>query len=278
MNIILILLFQLLLTLFLFIYCRRKLVLQVIALRHQLSVLLRNRKRPNHRNRDRFLWVWLARIWSEWKDHLAIVKPEAVIKWHKQGFAKFWRWKSRTSKPGRPKTPWEHIKLIRRMSKENPGWDEDKIADELELKIGIRHSTSTIRRHMVKRKPTPEQGQRWRTFIKNQADQIFACDFVIQYTVFFHIYYIFAIMEISTRRIVHLRITDHPSLYWVKQQLREATGDKVPRFIIHDNDGMYGQYRTAVQDSETGKRRRYRCSLDYWLGEVMNIKGIPTPY
>jgi len=278
MNIILILLFQLFLTLFLFIYCRRKLVIQIIALRHQLSILLRQKKKPKLRNRDRFLWVWLSRIWTDWKEHLVIVKPETVIKWHRQGFSRFWRWKSRTNKVGRPKIPWEHIKLIRRISKENPSWGEDKIADELELKIGIRHSTSTIRRYMVKRKASPEQSQRWRTFIKNHADQIFACDFVIQYTIFFHIYYIFAVMEISTRRIVHFNLTAHPSLDWVKQQLREATGEKVPRFIIHDNDGIYGQYRAAVRDSKTGKNRRYRCALDYWLAEVMSIRGIPTPY
>ena len=131
---------------------------------------------------------------------------------------------------------------------------------------------------MVKKPPDPGRSQRWRTFIKNHAGEIFACDFAVQYTIFFQVYYVFVVMEVGTRRIVHSNLTRYPSLDWVKQQLREATGEKAPRFLIHDNDGIYGQCRSEARDKGTGRRRRYRCALDYWLALVMNIKGIPTPY
>ena len=89
-------------------------------------------------------------------------------------------------------------------------------------------------------------------------------------------------MELGSRRIVHFNITENPNLEWVKQQLREATTSKVPRFLIHDNDGIFGQFsyknRTWAIDKKTGHRRTFRCRLDQWLYQVMNITGIPTPY
>ena len=79
-------------------------------------------------------------------------------------------------------------------------------------------------------------------FVKNHAKEIFACDFLTQHTITFRVFYIFAVMEVGSRRNVHFNITEHPILEWVKQQLREATIDLVPRFLIHDNDGIFGQF------------------------------------
>jgi len=73
-----------------------------LALRHQLGVLQRSVKRPQLRQRDRIFWVWLSRLWPSWRDSLAIVKPETVIRWHRDGFKLYWRWMSR-GKVGRPK-------------------------------------------------------------------------------------------------------------------------------------------------------------------------------
>jgi putative transposase len=86
-------------------------------------------------------------------------------------------------------------------------------------------------------------------------------------------------MEVGTRRIVHVNVTSHPTLPWVRQQIREATGwDESPRFLVHDNDAIFGQYGKRVTVARGDRTRSYRCHLDQWLGEVMGIEGLPIPY
>ena len=87
----------------------------------------------------------------------------------------------------------------------------------------------------------------------------------------------FVVLALDTRRVVHCAVTASPSLAWVKQQLREATawGD-TPRFLLHDNDGIFGQFR--CRSAKTGSTRTYRCALDKWLEEVLGLTGIPIPY
>jgi len=111
---------------------RNKLILENLALRQQLTVQQRSIKRIKLRNRDRFFWFLLSRFWRDWKSALLIVKPQTVVKWHRQGFKLYWRWKSR-SKPGRPKVSKEICDLIKRMSLENPTWGAPRIHSELQL-------------------------------------------------------------------------------------------------------------------------------------------------
>ncbi len=253
---------------------KRALVLENLALRQQLSIYKRAQKRPRLRSTDRAFWAWLSMLWGDWKTPLILVQPETVIRWHRQGFKLYWRRKSRTKKVGRPKIPCEHINFIRRMSADNPNWGEDKIFEELDLKFGIKHSTSTIRKYMVKR--SPGDRQTWRTFIKNHGHEIFACDFLTQHTAFFAVIYVFVVMELDTRRIVHINITQQPSLPWVKKQILHLSAfDCSPRFLLHDNDGIFGQFGCSREGSD-GKR--HRCHLDLWLGQVLDVKGIPTPF
>jgi putative transposase len=102
---------------------RAALQLENVALRHQISVLQRSaKKRPRLHVIDRLLWVWLSRVWADWRSTLVIVKPETVVGWHRKAFRLFWTWKIRSGKPGRPAVPREVRDLIRRMGKENPGW------------------------------------------------------------------------------------------------------------------------------------------------------------
>jgi putative transposase len=197
-----------------------------------------------------------------------------VIDWHRRGFRRYWRWRSR--KPGRPRIPAEHIAFIRRISTDQPGWGEDRIADELAIKLGVRHSTSTIRRYMVRRLE-PRGGQTWKTFIRNHASQMFALDLLTQYTAVFTIVYVLVVMEIASRRIVLINATTSPGLAWVKQQIRQASAwGKSPRFLIHDNDGVFGQFGDRRPRGKKG--RHYRCHLDVWLADAMGIEGIPIPY
>ncbi|MBN1610636.1 MAG: hypothetical protein JW940_28660 [Polyangiaceae bacterium] len=144
------------------------------------------------------------------------------------------------------------------------------------IKLGVRHSTSTIRSYMVRRS-TARGGQTWKTFINNHARQVFAVDFLTQTTAFFAVVYIFVVMEVGSRRIVATNATTSPSLEWAKQQIRQVTAwGQTPRFLVHDNDEIFGQYRDRQARADRG--RRYRCQLDQWLAEVMGIRGLPIPY
>ena len=253
---------------------RGSLALENLALRQQLATYARKKERPRLNPGDRAFWVALSRVWQSWRSPLVMVKPATVIDWHRRGFRRYWRWRSR--KPGRPRIADEHIAFIRRISAEQPGWGEDRIAEELAIKLGVKHSTSTIRRYMVKRR-RPRGGQTWKTFVRNHASQMFAVDFLTQYTALFSTVYIFVVMEIASRRIVLINVTTSPGLQWVKQQLRQATAwARSPRFLIHDNDGVFGQFRDRKRRGN--KQRRYRCHLDVWLADVMGIEGIPIPY
>jgi transposase InsO family protein len=156
------------------------------------------------------------------------------------------------------------------MSRDNPSWGEDKINEELRVKFGVRHSTSAIRKYMARRRPRRD-GQKWRTFIKNHSHELFACDFMTQHTALFTTVYVFVVMEIGTRRIVHCNVTESPALDWVKIQIRDiAAFDRKPRFLLHDNDGIFGQFGW--------RKGGFRCHLDRWLSTMMDIKGLPTPY
>jgi hypothetical protein len=213
-------------------------------------------------------------LWSRWRDPLVIVKPDTVIGWHRQGFKLLWKLRS---KLGRPLIPCEHIHFIRTISREHPELGEDQIALELETKLGMRHSPSTIRRYRWTRPAAPQRpcrrSQSWRTFLKNQGHSIWACDFVVQFTALFIPVYIFVIVEIGSRRIVWVNGTTSPSLDWVKAQIRQTCPfEEKPKFLIHDNDGIFGQFRKPAE------RRPFRCELDRWLSHVMNIRGIPIPY
>jgi putative transposase len=188
---------------------RRSLALENLALRQQLATYARAQKRPRLRPVERAFWVALSKAWQEWRSPLVFVKPATVIAWHRRGFQRYWRWRSR--KPGRPRIPLEHIALIRRISGDQPGWGEDRIAEELAIKLGIRHSTSTIRHYMVRRR-APRGGQTWKTFVKNHASQMFALDFLTQYTAVFTIVYVLVVMEIASRRIVLINATTSPGL------------------------------------------------------------------
>ena len=129
-------------------------------------------------------------------------------------------------------------------------------------------------------KPSRPRGDSmtWRTFLKNQADAIWMCDFCVQHTVRFTALYIFVIMELGSRKVVHINVTEHPTLAWVKQQIRDATFDTEPKYLIHDNDGIFGQLGKPVATEVNGKKVSCRSTLDAWLAETRGIRGIPTPY
>jgi len=137
-----------------------------------------------------------------------------------------------------PRIPADLQKLIAEMAVNDPIWGEERIADELLLKIGIRISPRTIRRYMSAKPRRPaDPKQRWMTFFRNHTKAIIASDFFIVVTATFQLVYVFVIMEIETRRILHFNVTQHPTAEWTIQQFRECiTGDEGYKFLIHNRD------------------------------------------
>src|SRR5215813_695050 len=214
-----------------------------LFLRKQLALYQERKVKPRRaHNATRLTLIWLSR-WFNWRQALAIVHPETFLRWHRQGFQLFWRWKSR---PGRPPIPVDLQALIRRMARENPSWGEERIANELLLKLGLRVSPRTVRKYIPKRQnPGPGKrvsSQRWTTFVRTHAQAIVACDFCVVVTATFRLLYVFVVMEHATRRIMHTNVTAHPTASWTLQQLREAIPDGHPyRFLLHDRDSIFSR-------------------------------------
>jgi len=259
---------------------RGDLLLEILALRQQLAIYQRQLQRPRLCRADRLFWIWLRRHWSRWRSALVIVTPETVLRWHRDGYRRHWRRRS-AGRRGRPPIPKALVGLIERMSRENPTWGEDRIALELRLKLGTRVAPSTVRRYLVR--SVGPQPSNWSRFVSSHASQMFALDFTTQYLWNYSVRHVLVVMAIDTRRIVHVAVTKHPTLDWVKQQIREATPfGQVPRFLLHDNDGIFGQFGRAGREKPAARKgagaRSYRCALDAWLGRVMGIRGLPIPY
>ncbi len=222
-----------------------QLVAENLLLRQQLVVLKRSVKRPRLTWTDRALFVLLARRLATWKDALIIVKPETVLRWHRQGFQRFWKRKSRATS-SQPKVPLETITLIKEMAANNRLWGAERIQGEL-LKLHIKVAKRTVQRYMRQVRPPRPSGQNWATFLRNHARDTWACDFLQLHDVLFRPLFAFLITELGSRRIVHVGVTRSPTDAWVTQQLREATPYGVaPRYLIHDNDTKYGPHFKAV--------------------------------
>ena len=212
-----------------------------LFLRKQLALCLERRIKPRRAtDATRLSLVLLSKLFA-WRDALVMVKPETLIRWHRRGFRLFWRWKSKPR--GRPCLPADLRMLIAEMARSNPTWGEERIAAELLLKLGIRISPRTVRRYIPDRGPGKGiSSQHWMTFVRNHAQAIVACDFFVSVTAAFRILYVFVVLEVGTRRIVHLNVTAHPTAAWTLQQFREVlTGERPYRFLIHDRDSIYSE-------------------------------------
>jgi hypothetical protein len=212
-----------------------------LFLRKQLA-LFQERQTKARRADDSTRWLMsFASRWFDWRNALVVVKPDTLIRWHRKGFRLFWRWKSRPV--GRPRLPKDIQVLILQMAAENPTWGEQHIANELKLKLSIRVSPRTVGKYLAqgpRRKPDPNQ--RWLTFVRNHAQAIVACDFFVVVTARFRILYVFVLMELGRRKILHVNVTDHPSAEWTHQQLREALpGDHPFHFLILDRDSIFSK-------------------------------------
>jgi hypothetical protein len=221
---------------------------EILALRHQINILRRSsQKRPRLRVSDRILWVWLSRLWSNWRSALLIVRPETILRWHRQGFRLYWRWKSRRA--GRPDTAQEIRALIRKMCLANPTWGAPRIHGEL-LKLGIEVSQTTVLKYMVRQPKPPSQS--WRTFLDNHIKQLVSIDFFVVPTINFKLMFVFLVLAHDRRRVIHFNVTEHPTAAWTAQQILQAfPWATAPRCLLRDRDSVYGEtFRRQVSSLE----------------------------
>ena len=245
---------------------RASLELELVALRHQVTVLRRLRPgRPQLSSLDRLLWVWLYRIWPQVIDAMVLVKPATVVQWHRKGFRLHWRWRSRC--PGRPKIGTEIRALIRRMSRANPLWGAPRIHGEL-LKLGIEISQATVGRWMPWRPKAPSPT--WRSFLRNHLPDLAAIDMFVVATATFQLLYTLIVLSLDRRRVVHFEVTPNPTQVWLFRPNDRglsvghctALSAAGPRQIVwsgipssRSSDGHHrGHYRPAITLAEPIRR------------------------
>ena len=170
-------------------------------------------------------------------DAIAIVRPETVVRWHRMGFAAYWRWKSRPL-GGRPRVGKEVRDLIRRMSFENSLWGATKIHGEL-LKLGIAVAQSTVSVYMVPRRDRPLQT--WKTFLRNHMEGIASIDLFVVPTIAFQQLFAFLVLGHKRRQLLWFAVTYNPTAEWLARQITEAfPWDTAAKYLIRDNDRAFG--------------------------------------
>ena len=208
-------------------------------LRQQLIILRRHVKQPAFKKSDRMLLVLLARAVRTWKQALFIAQPATLLRWHRQGFQLYWKYKSRAVTP-KLKISTETVVLIKEMARDNRLWGAERIRGEW-LKLGIRVCTRTIQKYMRPVRTAKPRGQNWKTFLHTHAEQIWACDFLPVTDLFFRSLFAFFIIELHSRKVNHIGVTRSPSDAWTAHQLREATAfGEGPKYLIRDHDGKFG--------------------------------------
>jgi putative transposase len=171
---------------------------------------------------------------------LAIVQPATGIRWHRDGFKRFWNRRSRAGRRGgRPGLGREVVNLIRKMSRSNVTWGAPRIRNEL-AKLGIEVAVLTVARYMEReRKPSSPS---WRAFLDNHVKDLVAVDFFVVPAATFGVLFGFLVLAHDRRRVVHFNVTASPTAEWTARQMVQAYPDETaPRFLVRDRDQIYGE-------------------------------------
>jgi putative transposase len=229
---------------------KSQLIAENALLRQQLIILQRQVKRPACTNTDRILLVLLAKLARSWQWAILIVQPETLLRWHRKLFRLYWRRKSKATSR-KPKEAEETISLIRQMAKDNRLWGAERIRGEL-LKLGIHVCKRTIQKYMRAVRTHQPRGQKWSTFLRTHAAQVWACDFLQVTDLFFQPLFAFFLIELKSRKVIHVGVTRSPTDAWVAQQLREATPfGQAPKYLICDHDSKFGScFRRGATTSD----------------------------
>jgi putative transposase len=254
---------------------------ELLVLRHELSVLRRQVTRPRPRLADRAVLAALSAALPRVRWSVFFVQPKTLLRWHRELVAR--KWTSRPAQPsGRPPTAQMVRELVHRFATENPDWGYRRIHGEL-AGLGYRVAPSTVWQ-ILKRAgldPAPRRvGPTWREFLTVQATTIVACDFFTIDTVFLRRLYVLFFIELSTRRVHLAGVTVHPTGAWVIQQARNMLmyfGDRVDqlRFLIRDRDTKFVTGFDTVFTSEKVtiirtpvRAPRANAVAERWIGTV----------
>jgi putative transposase len=252
----------------------------LLVLRHEVAVLRRQVSRPRFRPADRALIAALTRLLPRERWASLIVCPATVRRWHRDALARRWTYPRRG--PGRPPVEAAVAELIVRLARENPTWGYRRIQGEL-ARLGVRVAASTVWQVLQRAgvPPAPRRAtETWRAFLRAQAAEIAACDFVCVDTVFFRRLYVLVFIELQTR-IVHVAgVTEHPTGEWVTQQARNLisrfTDRTAPlRFLIRDRDAKFTAAFDEVFRSEgirilrtPVRAPRANAIMERWFGSL----------
>ncbi len=222
------------------------------------------RGRVQFTNSDRLFFIQLYRWFPSVLQAITIIRPETLVRWHRAGFRRYWRCKSRNL-GGRPQISADLRALIRRMSVENVLWGAPRIHGEL-LKLGFAVAQSTVAKYMAK-KGDPF-GQSWGTFLRNHLPHIAAMDLFVVPTVSFNLLYVLVMVRLARRELVWIDVTAHPTAEWIAQQITEAfPWNDAPRYLIRHRDGIYCRHAPITSH---GYSRQAHCA---WLAVAERRRG-----
>jgi putative transposase len=229
--------------------------LEILVLRHELSILRRHARRPRLAESDRLVLAALSRVMPRRSWQAFLVTPETLLRWHRRIVAR--RWTYPHTRPGRPPLEPQVRELIRRLARENSHWGYVRIVGELR-KLGITVS-ATLVRNVLRRAgipPAPERGaSSWRAFLRQHGSSILACDLFTVDTVWLRRLYVLFFVSIGTRRVEYVACTSNPDTSWMTQQARNLLMDlddpgPLPRFLIHDRDTKFSRAFDGIFRSE----------------------------
>ena len=229
--------------------------LEILMLRHELSILRRQVKRPRFQPHDHLLLAALSRMLPRGSWNAFSVRPETLLSWHRRLVTR--RWTYPHCPPGRPPIGPDVRALILRLARENPSWGYLRIAGELR-KLGIAVSASSVRNILVRAglPPAPRRDpQAWRSFLRAQGESILTCDFFTVDTVWLRRLYVLAFLSIGSRRIEYFALTSKPDTAWMLQQARNLLmglddREQRVRFLIHDRDAKFPRAFDALLESD----------------------------
>jgi putative transposase len=254
--------------------------LEILVLRHELSILRRQVSQPRCEAHDRLLLAAFSRMLPRRSWNAFFVQPETLLHWHRRLVARRWTYPHR--RPGRPSISRDVRELILRLARENSSWGYLRIAGELR-KLGIAVSASSVRNILTSAglPPAPRRdSQSWRSFLRAHGDSILACDFFTVDTVWLRRLYVLAFISIGSRRIEYFAVTRTPDTAWMLQQARNLLmelddHDRQVRFLIHDRDAPFPRAFDALLASGNIKAIRTpvqapnaNAHMERWVGTV----------
>jgi putative transposase len=233
---------------------RRSKELEILVLRHELAILRRQTSRSKLTRADRTLLAVLSRSLARPAWAVFPVKPETLLRWHRQLIARRWTYSHAT--PGRPPLERSLRELILRLADENPRWGYKRIVGELKG-LGVTVSATSVRKVLLEAglQPAPQRTHSsWRAFLRAQAASVLACDFLTVETAFLQRIYVLFFISLATRRIEYIACTSNPDDAWVAQQARNLImqfGEEQSfRFLIHDRDTKFSHAFDQVFHTE----------------------------